>query len=149
MNSLTDMLNLLTNHGAGLIALVGIGYACYRLFNVYLRKQENNASGEQTLLAQLHEQIKVLGVLNREWAGRYDEMVQKSMTLAQTHGQQMLEAIERVRSEHETAVTNLQRQLDEAKRLLDDCQDQHDDCRRDVAQLREFVMEAMGDKKPQ
>lgn len=126
----------IVTYGAGIIALVIV-------FGMVLRRNKSDQSIDDRVIKQLDERDETIKELRQQ----NNNLIQANIELSTSHGQQIIAAIEDAKADAQRAVADLQRQLDDTKRLLADCQDHHADCRRDVEQLRLFVMEALGPKK--
>ena len=129
----------IVTYGAGIMALVIV-------FGMVLRRNKSEQSVDDRAFRQLDDARELI----KELQAQNSALIKSHLEITTTHGTQMLAAIEDAKQDTHRAVADLQRQLDDTKKLLADCQGQHDDCRRDVEQLRDFVMSAMShDKKPQ
>lgn len=126
----------IVTYGAGIMALVIV-------FGMVLRRNKSEQSVDDRAFRQLDDARELI----RELQSQNSALIKSHIEITTTHGTQMLAAIEDAKQDTHRAVADLQRQLDDTKKMLSDCQGQHDDCRRDVEQLREFVMSAMNQDK--
>ena len=126
----------IVTYGAGIMALVIV-------FGMVLRRNKSEQSVDDRAFRQLDDARELI----RELQSQNSALIKSHIEITTTHGTQMLAAIEDAKQDTHRAVADLQRQLDDTKKMLADCQGQHDDSRRDVEQLRDFVMSAMNQDK--
>lgn len=118
--------------GAGVVALVYV----FRIVWQGYKGQKSVDDRVVRMLDEYRESNADLNARNRELSDRNHSLTKEMIRLAQDHNEKVA-----------IAIKDIQTRLADAHRKLNECEKQHEDCRRDVDQLRAFVMESMGPRK--
>lgn len=121
--------------GAGLFALYLVFRFLQGALDAYRKKLENNVGGEMSLAQALQAQLTASYERNKLLTDRYDEAMQKALSLSISHGQEMMTAVNDVRREYHDGMVRVHGILEETKRDLQVCQARHEECDQRVAHL--------------
>ena len=118
----------IVTYGAGIMALViifGIFWARHQGEETLSKQQQKAIDDRDATIKELHQR-------NREISDRYHDSVQG-------HSSQILATVESMRREHGTAIATVSRELSEAKADLAHCMAKHEECDKNVSDLRELI----------
>ncbi len=133
-------------YGAGVMALILVFWFLRGVLNAYNKKLDKNVDGEVTLGQALQAQLTASYERNKLLTDRYDEAMQKALSLSIAHGQEMMTAVNDVRREYHDGMVRVHGILEQTQQDLKVCQTRHEECDERVAHL-EARIEQVADRQ--
>lgn len=130
--------NDIATFGAGIAALVILGGYVRGKLEIDRLKSQRNLDGETTLSQALQKQLDDLYERNKM-------LTDKALNLATTHGEEVMRAVENVRTSTHESIVRLWAELETAQKELKACQMRHEECDKKVEAL-EARIEQVADK---
>ena len=140
--------NEVVTYGAGVMALALIFWFLRGVLDAYAKRLSNTTDGEGTLVQSLQAQLTSSYERNKVLSDRYDEAMQKALSLSIAHGQEMMAAVNQVRTEYHDGMVRVPGILEETRRDLQVCQARHEECDQRVAHL-EARIDQVADRQAQ